>query len=72
MLYGNRRGEVVMKVGDLVQVKLGTGVYEHRNLFDEVGIVLDVGWSDVVVTVYILGKSTVFFLDHLEVVNESR
>ncbi len=60
-----------MKVGDLVQVKLGTGVYQHRKFFGEVGIVLclpkDKMMGRIWVEVYLLGKQRRFFLDHLEV-----
>jgi hypothetical protein len=63
-----------MKVGDLVQVKLGTGVYEHRKLFGEVGIVLCIAtsWGLSLATVYIMGKQKTISLKHLEVVNENR
>ena len=63
-----------MKVGDLVQVKLGTGVYEHRKFFDEIGILLclatPTNWT--VGVVYLMGKQRRFSLKDLEVINESR
>ncbi len=65
-----------MKIGDLVQVKLGTGVYQHRKFFGEVGIVLCLPINKMMdksfAMVYLLGKQRRFFLDHLEVVSESR
>ncbi len=63
-----------MKIGDLVQVKLGTGVYEHRKFFGKVGILLCIGapkkWTAGVV--YLMGKRHLLRLKDLEVVNESR
>ena len=65
-----------MKVGDLVQVKLGTGVYEHRKLFGEVGILLRIASRmthlSAMGVVYIMGKQRTIPLKHLEVVNENR
>ena len=65
-----------MKVGDLVQVKLGTGVYEHRKFFGEVGILLRIASRmthlSAMGVVYIMGKQRTVSLKDLEVVNESR
>tara|TARA_Y100001973_G_C5207872_1_gene342957 strand:+ start:4500 stop:4697 length:198 start_codon:yes stop_codon:yes gene_type:complete len=34
-----------MKVGDLVTVKLGTGIYRHRNFIRLIGIVKEKSWN---------------------------
>ena len=59
-----------MKVGDLVQVKLGTGIYEHRKFFDEIGIV--VNFRCKIAWVYICGETRMFITDYLELIDEGR
>ncbi len=58
-----------MKIGDLVQIKLGTGVYEHRKWFGEVGILLCIATSprgSRVGMVYLMGKQRRVSMKDLE------
>ena len=59
-----------MKVGDLVQAKLGTGIYEHRKWFGEVGILLCIATP--LATVYLMGKQRRVSLKDLELITEGR
>ena len=61
-----------MKAGDLVTVKMGTGIYEHRNYIGEIGIALKSLRSPYRILVHIRGKTKAFLPTHLEVINESR
>jgi len=60
-----------MKIGDLVLVKLGTGIYEHRKFFDEIGIIVDFVDS-ITASVYICGETRMFMTDYLELIDENR